>query len=107
MCVNNKFDEKLDSLNDYIGYVNTDIDRLMAFEPELYAAYAAHNDEVITDVKAWYEKAEKNFISSFGIDMYLGIKYDTWDEEALDHFFAQEVHEDGTLYECHGYWFKV
>ena len=107
MCDINKYKEKLSSLEDYLEIVNTDVDRLMQWEPELYAAYAAHNNLTVGTVKSWYESAEDNFVSAYGIELYLQHKYDVWKDDDIDYFYEKEVHEDGTLYECGGYWFKT
>lgn len=107
MCDINKFNEKVSALEDYLEYVNTDIDSLMAWEPDLYAAYAAHNDLPVETIKDWYEEAEDRFVSAWDIDLYIQKKYDVWGEEAIDYYYEKEVHRDGILYECGGYWFST
>lgn len=105
MCDVNAVKAKLDELEDYLAYVNTDIDRLMKWEPDLYAAYAAHNDLPIGTIKEWYQDAEDEFVSAFEPDLYLQMKYGVWKAEDLDYFYEKEVHRDGTLYEAGSYWF--
>lgn len=107
MCDINQVNAKLGELEDYLEYVNTDVDRLLRWEPDLYAAYAAHNDLKVSTIKDWYTKAEDAFVSACGVDLYLQTKYDLWKEEQLDYYYEKEVHRDGTLYECGGYWFKT
>lgn len=107
MCDINKYNEKVRALEDYLEYVNTDVDRLMAWEPDLYAAYAAHNNLPVETIKEWYEKAEDMFISVFNINLYLQKKYNIWSVEAIDYYYEKEVHRDGTLYECGGFWFRT
>lgn len=107
MCDINAYKEKLNALEDYLEFVNTDVDRLMQWEPDLYAAYAAHNGLAVEEIKDWYEEAEDNFVSAFGIELYLQTKYEFWTDEGFDYFYEKEVHKDGTLYECGGYWFKT
>ena len=107
MCDINTYKEKLSALEDYLEFVNTDIDRLMRWEPELYAAYAAHNGLAVEEVKDWYEEAEDNFVSVYGVDLYLQGKYGAWQDDDIDYLYEKAVHRDGTLYECGGYWFKA
>lgn len=107
MCDINAYKEKLSNLEDYLEFVNTDVDRLMQWEPELYAAYAAHNNLPVETVKSWYESAEDNFVSVYGVELYLQTKYGVWKDEDIDYFYEKEVHRDGTLYECAGFWFKA
>lgn len=107
MCDINVYKEKISALEDYLEFVNTDIDRLMQWEPELYAAYAAHNNLTVGTVKDWYESAEDNFVSVYGVELYLQTKYGVWKDEDIDYFYEKEVHRDGTLYECGSYWFKT
>ena len=107
MCDINAYKEKLSNLEDYLEFVNTDVDRLMQWEPELYAAYAAHNDLPVETVKDWYESAEDNFVSVYGVELYLQTKYEVWKDEDIDYLYDKEVHRDGTLYECGNYWFKT
>lgn len=106
MCDLTKYKENLDRLNDYLEYVNSDMDRLMAYEPELYAAYLTLRPElVLEEVKEWYEEAEAMYISAHGIDLYLMKKYDVWRDEDLDYYYEKEVHRDGLVRECGSYWF--
>ena len=107
MCDINAYKEKLGALEDYLEFVNTDVDRLMQWEPDLYAAYAAHNDLTVETVKDWYEDAEDNFVSAYDPGMYLMAKYEVWKDDDIDYYYEKEVHRDGTLYECGNYWFKA
>lgn len=107
MCDITQFKENVERLEDYLEHVNTDVDKLMAFEPELYAAYLTHNPRLgLEHIKSWYREAEEMYVSSLGVDVYLGMKYDVWKDEDIDYYYEKEVHRDGTLYECAGYWFK-
>lgn len=107
MCDINKVYEKQDELEDYFEFVNTDVDRLLKWEPELYAAYAAHNNLAVSTIKEWYPQAEDNYVSAFSPDLYLQRKYGVWKDAALDYYYDKEVHQDGTLYECGGFWFTT
>lgn len=105
MCNTTAFEQKLQEITDYLEHVNTKVDRNMRYEPELYAAYAAHNNKSATYIKQWYKIAEVDFVSSMSPDLYLARRHEVWDEEAIDYHYTKEV-EAGTLYECGGFWFK-
>ena len=107
MCDINAVNQKISELEDYLEYVHTDIDRLMKWEPDLYAAYAAHHNLPVSTIKEWYEDAEDAFISTFGLDLYLSGKYEVHRDEDLDYYYEKEVYRDGTVYECGGYWFTT
>lgn len=107
MCDLIKVEAKYDDMLDYMEYVNTDVDSLMAFSPDVYAAYAAHNDKNISLIKEWFEDAEDAFVSAYSVESYLQQKYDIWSDDAVDFYYNKEVFVDETLYECWGYWFKT
>ena len=107
MCDINKFYAKLTELDDYFEFVNTDIMSKLGCDIEVYAGYAAHNNLTVSTIKEWYEDAEDAFITMYNIDLYIETKYDVWKSDDLDYYYEKEVHRDGTLYECGGYWFKA
>ena len=107
MCDINKVIQKEEELDTYLNYVVSDIINKMMFEPALYAAYAAHNELTISTIPKWYREAEEDFVTVYNIDLYLQKKYEVWKDEDIDYFYEKEVHKDGTLYECGGYWFKT
>lgn len=108
MCDITQFTENAERLEDYLEHVNTDVDRLMAYEPTLYAAYLTLNPRLgLEYIKSWYKEAEEMYVSATGLDVYLGIKYDVWEGEDIDYYYEKEVHRDGTLAECGGYWFRT
>ena len=107
MCNVTAFNDYVGRLEDYLEFVNTDVDRLMAWEPELYAAFGTHNELPVETIKDWYAEAEDMFVTVWDIDLYIQKKYEVWEDEAIDYYYEKEVHRDGTLYECGGYWFKT
>lgn len=107
MCDIDMFYDKVMDMEDYFAYVNTDIDSYMMFERELYAAYAALYGLSISTIGDWFEDAEREFITSLDIDLYLMKRYDFWHEEELDYFYDKAVHEDQIIIECAGYWFHT
>lgn len=107
MCDINKYNQKLSELEDYLDYVNTTIDRWFAWELELYAAYAAHKDLVISTIARWYWEAEDNYVTAYDPSLYLCSKYNIWTSDQIDFYYNKEVFQDGTLFECMGYWFKT
>lgn len=107
MCDINKFYDKVMDMEDYFAYVNTDIDSFMMYEQELYAAYATHYDLSISTIGDWFEDAQREFITSLDIDLYLMKHYDFWHSEELDYFYEKAVHTDQIIFECAGYWFRT
>lgn len=107
MCNVSAYTEFVERLEDYLEFVNTDVDRLMAYEPELYAAYGTHNELKVEEIKDWYQDAEAMFVTVYDPYLYLQNKYDVWRDEDIDYFYEKEVHKDGVLYECGGYWFTT
>lgn len=105
MCNVTKLREVTESLNDYLEYVNTDVDQLMAYEPELYAAYAAHTGEKISRIKDWYLEAEQAFITTLGLEDYIESRYDYVDQFNYWDKVQTEI-DDGDIFECGGYWFR-
>jgi hypothetical protein len=106
MCNVTAFNDYVGRLEDYLEYVNTDVDRLMAWEPELYAAFGTHNNKKIEEIKDWYEDAEDLFISTFDPELYIAAKYETYrTNEDLWDLVDREI-DAGTIYECGGYWFR-
>lgn len=105
MCNTTAFEQKLQEITDYLEYVSTKTNQKMRYEPELYAAYAAHYNLKIAHVGSWFKTAEASFVSSLSPDLYLAKRYEVWDEEAIDYHYTKEV-EAGTLYECANFWFK-
>lgn len=105
MCNVSAYTEYLERLETYLEFVNTDVDRLMAYEPELYAVYGTHNNLRIEEIKGWYQDAEALFVTVYDPYLYLQNKYDVWKDEDVDYFYEKEVHRDGILYECAGFWF--
>lgn len=106
MCDKTAYEHNLERLKTYLEFVNTDIGTKMAFEPELYAAYATLQPRLgIESIRGWYREAEDCFISAFGIDLYLMGRYDIDSEDDLDYYFEKEVYREGRVYECGGYWF--
>ena len=107
MCNVSAYTEYVDRLEDYLGFVNTDVDRLMAYEPEFYAAYGTHNELKVEEIKDWYQDAEEKYVTMYEPYLYLQKKYDVWRDEDIDYFYEKEVHKDGVLYECGDYWFTT
>ena len=107
MCNVSAYKEYVERLEDYLEFVSTDVDRLMAYEPELYAAYGTHTELKLEEIKDWYQDAEAMFVSVDDPYPYLQYKYDVWRDEHVDYFYEKEVHKDGVLYECGGYWFTT
>lgn len=105
MCNVTAYKEYLGRLEDYLAFVNTDVDRLMAWEPELYAAYGTHKGLAIEKVKEWYQDAEKMFISTSDPELYIASQYDTYRSGAdLWELVDREIAR-GMIYECGSYWF--
>lgn len=107
MCDINKYHAKLVELQDYLEYVTTDIEDLLLWEPDLYAAYAAHNGLNVATIKEWYGDAEELFVNALSPEPYLMHKYDAVTAEEVDYYYEKEVFRDGTLYECGGYFFRT
>lgn len=106
MCNVTEYKKKLEELETYLEFVNTEVDRAMAYEPELYAAYwTLHPQLGVEYIGSWYKVAEELFISAHSLDVYLGKKYDVWSDESLDYYYEKEVNDD-LARECGGYWFK-
>lgn len=106
MCDEAVYQEKIGQLEDYLEFVNTDIDRLMRFEVELYAAYATLNDLTIERVKEWYQDAESKLVSANDPWLYLSHKYDVWNDDDIEYYYDIELGE-GIIHSCGGYWFSV
>lgn len=105
MCDINVLKQKANEMDDYLSYVNTDVDRKMGLPFEVYVAYAAHEGKTIAEIGTWYSEAEKYYVSQYSPDYYLAKKYDVWSDDELNYYYEKEVHRDGTLYECGGYFF--
>lgn len=108
MCNVSAYNENVDRLVDYLEHVNPEVDRLLEYEPELYAAFmtAVRPQLGVEHIKSWYKEAEELYISLYDIDLYLTLKYDVHWVEELDYYYEKEVHLDDLVRECAGYWFK-
>lgn len=60
-------EEVVESIETYLRFVTTDVEERMAYEPELYAAYAIGQDLTVSTIKYWYEEAEYNFYAHASI----------------------------------------
>ena len=105
MCNRTALVNKRVELEDYLEYINTSITTKMRDEPEVYTAYAAHNDLDIPRINEWYIEAEGALITALFPDTYIARKYDLWTDAGIDAAIDKEI-ADGTLYECGGYWFR-
>lgn len=98
------FTEYLEQLEAYLEYVNTDVDRLMGREPDMYAAYGTHNNLKIEEIKNWYQAAEEHLISVYAPETYIMKKYDVFEVAEVWELLEIEV-DSGTIYESNYYWF--
>lgn len=92
MCDVKTYRDKLDALEGYLEFVNTDIEENFWYEPPVYAAYAAYHDLSIPTIQDWYRDASVYYLTSGDPEEYFG--------ESTDRLI-----KDGSLYECGGYWF--
>lgn len=105
MCDVDVYREYLDRLEDYLDYVNTDVERHMLWEPDLYAGYGAYNGLKVEEIKNWYRDAEEQFITTGDPDDYIRRQYDhDIIEDAVWDLVDREI-DEGRIYECGGYWF--
>lgn len=105
MCDVTAFKANLEALEDYLEFVNTDVEHLMGYEVEMYAAYmCVAPGSRIHNIKDWYREAEINYISSTTLELYIMSKYDVYTEEDVDYWHEIEVGRSYVL-ECAGYWF--
>lgn len=103
MCDMDKYQDNLERLLDYFEYVNAKFLDEMLWEEEMYAAYATAFGLDIYSISQWFSECEDNWIPF--VDDYLADKYEVWKESDLAYYYEKEVHREGILRECAGYWF--
>lgn len=107
MCDVNNYKEYLGRLEDYLEYVNTDVEDLMMWEPELYAAFGVHNGLAVENIKNWYMWAEELLITTGDPDDWVRSRHEHHlSEEAVWDIVHDNV-DQGLIFECGGYWFAT
>lgn len=95
-----------EDLETYVTHVNTDVLHKMKWEDELYASYGYYHGLEIHDLKNWYKNAEDDFISVWGLDLYIMNRYDTVQEEDINYLIDKEI-DAGRIYQVNDYWFEA
>ena len=109
MCNVDKYRDYLSRLEDYLEFVNTDVEELMKYETELYTAYGSHHGYKVEYIKDWYDEAEDDLLTELSPEDFVSNEYGIpidpsgYDTRVPD--IVDELIEKGELFECGGYWF--
>lgn len=104
MCEEVAFTNYMERLEDYLEYVNTDVEDHLDYPLSVYAAYGSRNGESVETIKEWYEAADEQYLDMFAPTDYIDGIYGN---QEADYFWELVYREEskGYIYRYADHWF--